>query len=153
MSYRDISVGDLKPTFSYDPQTGEIHKAGKPVGYVCSQGRYRGVSIRGRNVMFHHVAWALMTGEWPQDTIDHINRDGCDNRWCNLRAATQNQQQANRRPWGRSGIRGVHWDRGKWVACVRHDGKTVNLGRFDTKEAAAAVAYKERQRIWGEFAA
>lgn len=40
-----------------------------------------------------------------------------------------------------SGIRGVCWDksRGKWIASICVAGKQRNLGRFDSKEEAAAV--------------
>ncbi len=154
MGYRDITAEELRAVFSYNPDTGEIRKNGVTAGYLTGQGRrYASVRVRKYNVMAHILAWALMTGEWPEMSIDHINRDGLDNRWSNLREADSGQQQANRRGWSKSGVRGVNWDRGKWVAYVRHNGKTKNLGRFETKEAAGSVAERERKRIWGEFAA
>ena len=153
LSYRNIPTEDLHTSFSYSPKTGQIMKSGNKAGFLVDQGRYFSVRVRQFNVKVHTLAWALMTGKWPEGTIDHINRDGLDNRWSNLREANSGQQQANRKGWSKSGVRGVNWDRGKWVAYVRSNGKTKNLGRFDTIEAAAAVVEKERKKLWGEFAA
>ncbi|GAH20073.1 unnamed protein product, partial [marine sediment metagenome] len=43
--------------------------------------------------------------------IDHINRDGLDNRKCNLRPCTnsQNQKNSKLRKDNKSGLRGVRW--------------------------------------------
>lgn len=37
-----------------------------------------------------------MTGEDPEDTVDHEDRDPTNNRWSNLRKATMKEQCANR---------------------------------------------------------
>ncbi|NTF54402.1 HNH endonuclease [Agrobacterium rhizogenes] len=151
MTYRDLDPKDLQVSYSYNPETGEITHNGRTVGH--GSGRYMAVRANTFMVKSHLLAWALMTGSWPLISVDHINRDGCDNRWENLRLATPSQQQANRRVYSKSGVRGVSWYRGKWVAHVGCNGKNKYLGRFNTKEAAGAAVEKERQRIWGEFAA
>jgi hypothetical protein len=70
-----------------------------------------------------------------------------------LRAATRKQNQENLRlenPWSVSGIRGVHWDksRQKWSAALTHNYRTINLGRYDTKEEAAVVVAEARRQIF-----
>jgi hypothetical protein len=75
--------------------------------------------------------------------VDHKNHDGLDNRRCNLRIGTNQQNQANSRP--RSGAssmyKGVSWDRRqrRWIAVITFSGKSHYLGSFhDEREAAEA---------------
>jgi hypothetical protein len=46
--------------------------------------------------MAHRVAWALHYNKWPQHTIDHINRDGTDNRLENIRDVPQCVNNSNK---------------------------------------------------------
>ena len=36
-----------------------------------------------------------MTGEWPSLEVDHKDRDKSNDRWSNLRLATEEEQHAN----------------------------------------------------------
>jgi hypothetical protein len=87
---------------------------------------------------------------------DHINRNGLDNRRCNLRVATRSQNSCNRRirTDNRSGFRGVSREIGRqrWRATIRIDGKTRHLGRFDVAEDAARAYDAAAQQAFGEFA-
>ena len=89
--------------------------------------------------------------------IDHVNRDGLDNRESNLRIATrsQNAMNTNKRNYGSSKYKGVGWssERGKWRAVICKDGLRKHLGYFSVEEDAAS-AYDEAAIEWfGEFAA
>lgn len=52
-----------------------------------------------------------------------------------------------------SGIKGVTWDasRGKWMAQISFQKKNYHLGRFDTKEEAAAIRKIAEEKLFGEF--
>lgn len=97
----------------------------------------------------------LVANPPPNMMVDHVNRDGLDNRRCNLRVCTHAQNQLNhkRHRTNSSGYRGVLFHRGKWVAKISVNGKPRHLGTFETPEEAAraydAVAIETR----GEFAA
>lgn len=87
--------------------------------------------------------------------VDHINRNGMDNRRANLRYATPSQNVANgRASRGKSSkYRGVQWAKNKgWLAVVTLRGKMVFRKRFPT-EVEAAMAYdSEAVKVFGEFA-
>ena len=89
--------------------------------------------------------------------IDHVNRDGLDNRRVNLRVCTRSQNNANSppRPGCSSQFKGVSWHkaRSKWHAKGKNgSGKNLHLGCF-TDEHEAAHAYDEHAvATWGAFA-
>ena len=93
----------------------------------------------------HQVAFFLHHGYYPQwpNSIDHINRNGCDNRIINLREVTARQQSANTgmSKANTSGVKGVSFlkDKGKWRASMNVDGKKTNLGTFATIQEATAA--------------
>ena len=74
--------------------------------------------------------------------IDHINRNKLDNRRCNLRIVTNQENQFNR-GLGRnnkSGYLGVYFKKEckKWCCQLMLNGKHVFSGLFDNKEEAIA---------------
>lgn len=97
-----------------------------------------------------------MTGEFPDNEIDHKDLDESNNKWNNLREATSTQNKGNVSllSSNRSGIRGVSWDksRNKWLAVIYINNKLVNLGRFDDKEKAALVYKNAAIKHFGEYA-
>ena len=78
--------------------------------------------------------------------VDHINRDGLDNRRSNLRLVTVSHNLRNRAPRRNtkgSRIKGVTVTRsGRWKARIWAQDKRKDLGLFDT-EREAARAYNE----------
>ncbi len=114
-----------------------------------SSGYARTTDKLGKNVFMHRM---LVSGEG--EVVDHINRDGLDNRSENLRACSQRQnlQNSKKNP-SRSIFKGIAVHRGGTVtACIRVDGKTRHLGTF-ASELDAAVAYDDAAlRLYGEFA-
>jgi hypothetical protein len=103
----------------------------------------------------HVLAWVIQTGEWPQHRIDHINRNPADNRWCNLRPATQSQNMSNLllTKASTSGHKGVHWHRaaGKWTAKIKVNKKSFYLGLFDNIENAIEAYRDASKKLHGAF--
>lgn len=85
----------------------------------------------------------------PGMHVDHVNGDSLDNRRCNLRVATPQQNGANsRRKIGDVGYIGVHKHKGgKYFATVQ-----LNIGTFDTAEEAARAYDAKATELFGEFA-
>ena len=92
----------------------------------------------------------------PGEQVDHINRNGLDNRRENLRICShsENQHNAAKRRGCSSRYKGIYWHKGhgKWVAQVGLTGSRHHLGYF-VNEIDAAHAYDDAAReLHGEFA-
>lgn len=96
--------------------------------------------IFGRHVKAHRVIYALLFGEWPSGDIDHINGITSDNRPENLRAVnrSENMKNSSLRADNKTGYTGVSFskDRGKYRAVIQVNERQIDLGLFDTAEAA-----------------
>ncbi len=93
----------LEMFLDYNPETGIFTRkvttgphgmAGEVAGGINDEG-YVIIFIRKVKLRGHRLGWAWMTGEWPENDIDHINGDRTDNRFCNLREATRSQNLQN----------------------------------------------------------
>lgn len=159
------SAAELRSLLRYDADTGYLfwlprpgnaafngRDAGRRAGYNQGDGS-RGVRVQGVNLAEHRVIWKLVTGEDPVCEIDHVNGQNSDNRWVNLREAGRAQNLMNTRargPWPK----GVCFDksRGLFAAKIKVEGRTCNLGRFSTPEAAAARYREAAGRVHGRYA-
>jgi hypothetical protein len=89
--------------------------------------------------------------------VDHINGNRLDNRRKNLRLITQHQNIFNRRSnvsYCSSKYKGVFWikDKQLWRSSIKLNGKTTNLGYFQTEEAAASAYNYYASKLFGDFA-
>ena len=93
-----------------------------------------------------------MKGYFPDDNIDHIDQNGLNNRWHNLREVThqENQKNISLRKNNTSGQTGVSFSKlmGKWGSRITLDGKDVHLGYFENYEDAVKVR-KEAEPVYG----
>jgi hypothetical protein len=146
---------ELQTLFHYNPETGDLtwkddspqwwyhsHKAGDIAGSLQAGG-YRQVNLNHIPQLVHRMIWAIVTGAWPKHQIDHINMIRTDNRWCNLRAATNSQNSMNRgaQSNNKSGMKGVHThkDGQYFTSSIRRDGIDYYLGIFKTAADAKAA--------------
>jgi hypothetical protein len=120
----------------------------------CPSHGYILIRLDGMLHRAHRLAWFYVTGEWPPLGIDHSNLDRADNRWHNLRLATQSQNCANVRTRrnSASGLKGVVKHADKWRAMIRNKGRMHHLGLFPTKEEAHAAYVAAAISFYGEFA-
>ena len=110
-----------------------------------SKGYFRG-GIFSRRYLAHRVAWAICSGAWPENDIDHINGKRSDNRIANLRTATRQENCKNSAIGikNTSGTIGVSWSENKsrWVAQLSKNGKRKHIGYFKSKDEAISARVK-----------
>lgn len=106
-------------------------------GYMC--GKLLHCSAKA-----HFVVFAIAYGKWPDGIIDHINGIPFDNRPENLRdvGALENSRNAKRRSDNKSGVTGVHFDDGVWVARIRVNRVGIHIGQFKDYDRAVAARQK-----------
>jgi hypothetical protein len=96
-----------------------------------------------------------MTGEWPDQEVDHRDHDGGNDRWRNLRPANESQNKMNRRRMknNTTGFKWVSWHVGRkmYIASVSRDKRRRHLGYFPTARAAYEVARAYAETTHGRF--
>ena len=158
----ELTAEKLRSILNYDPETGiftrKVSTAHRiKVGDVagCSNGDgYLRIRLQSQRYQAHRLAWLYVYGEWPEDQIDHINRNRSDNRIANLREVThkQNHQNKSKRSDNTSGHPGAYWDKqsAKWRAQIRHNQKLIHLGHFATIEEAVAARKAAEKLYWAD---
>lgn len=158
--------------FTYDAETGNLiwkirsdttpqwngRYSGKIAGHSQGVGAGTAVYVRVHNKMYraHRIVWEMRHGPIPSGMlVDHVDGDYENNRLPNLRMANSRQNGNNRTEQknNSTGLKGVSYDRGrgKYVAQIRANGKTTQLGRYTTKSMAAVVYAKASIRLHGVF--
>lgn len=151
-----LTQEELKSKLIYDPESGIFTKKnGKRTGYIFD-GRYIRMRINGRPFKAHRLAWLYMTGRWPLDQIDHIDGNGLNNKFANLREATRVQNNHNSAAKARKydlprGVSAVHKSK-KFRAQISIGNRKKSLGTFQTPEDAGEFYELAAEMLHGEYA-
>lgn len=158
-----LTQDELRRMFHYDPVSGiftyliDIPHNPRRCGDIAggSSGLHGHIMIDHRGYLQHRLAWFYMTGEWPQEEIDHIDGNGHNNAWSNLRKATRQQNRANSRKSTRntSGLKGVYFNKRmkKWHTQIKINGKKRHLGVFVNKQKAHEAYVVAHRELFGDF--
>jgi hypothetical protein len=150
-----LTQEELWALLDYNPETGVFtwkftfcSRAVKgTVAGTTNGGGYQQIRIHGKIYASHRLAFLWMTGSFPEEYVDHINHDKQDNRWCNLRKATAQQNMQNRKK-----LCGVRRRGGVFTARIHHNGKEIYLGCFPNLADAVAARVKAATEIFNDFA-
>lgn len=103
----DLTAEYLRRQVSYDSENGIFvrryiegrdHRKNRCAGLVTGTINgcgYLRICIDQVSYKAHRLAWLYHYGEWPKNTIDHINGDRTDNRIANLRDVPHALNQLN----------------------------------------------------------
>lgn len=152
----------LRRELLYNPAVGQfIHlrsfnngvKFGQVAGCLNRDG-YVQIIVNGTPYRAHRLAFLWMNEAWPKNQVDHVNGWRPDNRWINLREATNQENQRNSKllPHNTSGARGVSWDKAcnKWRVQICGAGKRYR-GVYANKEDAVAAYNQIAKELHGPF--
>lgn len=158
-----LTAEKLRQILSYDPDIGvfrwrslplkQSHMLGTIAGYRNkSNYGYCSISIGNKRYYIHRLAWLYVTGEWPKNSIDHIDGDRHNNCFDNLRDVTSAVNSENRhypQSGNKSGYVGAYFRRGQWYSGISVRGKSIWLGSHKSAEAAHS-AYLQAKRKYHE---
>lgn len=140
----NITSEQLRELFDYNEKNGvllwkEIPKTSQSKSWLAGcvmNDAYIVIGINGKSYLAHRLIWAYVTGEWPE-YIDHIDHNGLNNRFNNLREVThgENIKNLSRAKNNKSGVTGLWLDKrySVWTARINVNKKNVNLGSFKDK--------------------
>lgn len=102
---QQITHEELLRILDYDPHSGvftwKVFMGSRAtVGSVAGtiQDGYTNIRIYGRGYKAARLAWLYTHGVWPEEQMDHIDRERSNNRLNNLRDVTLQVNLENRRP-------------------------------------------------------
>ena len=131
----------LKESLQYNLKTGIFTrkvsicsaKKGDLAGSVMHG--YLQTRVAGTAYLNHRLAWLYIYGYFPENNIDHINRNKKDNRIENLREVshTCNLRNTGNPKNNTSGVKGVcrYKTTNKWKAFIKTDGEEKYLGVYE----------------------
>lgn len=146
--------------FTYDPETGELRwklapftRSKKGASINTKSNGYYLVRIYGKKYGVHRIIWLYVYGYFPENEIDHIDRNGINNKLSNLREVSR---QCNMRNTGlsinnKSGVTGVRFNKScnAWAAAITVNKDSYYLGiYYDFTEAACARLAAEQCLDW-----
>lgn len=152
----------IEDCVTYDPLTGVFdrklrtsnNQKMKDIAIKKKNG-YCYVNVLGKSYLAHRLAYYLMEGVFPEEDIDHIDRDRANNVYSNLRPCSRSENLFNMGLVRKGKFsRNVSLDkrRGTYYAQVRAFGKTHSKTGLESAELAEMVADELRSRLHKEFA-
>ncbi|HET8693565.1 MAG TPA: AP2/ERF family transcription factor [Aquabacterium sp.] len=127
-------------------------KIGQEAGKINSDG-YKSIGFMRKTYLAHRIVWALSYGDWPTQSIDHIDGNKTNNALSNLRLANHSQNQANRFATSSTGFKGVSkLPNGRFQAQAGGNVGKKYLGTFNTAEEAAQAYNIAAQAKFGQYA-
>ena len=130
----------------------DYKKLSKYRWYASPHGRnvYARCREKGKDMYMHRMILRPRQGY----IVDHIDGNGLNNRRCNLRVCTRQQNQANRGPCGgTSRFVGVYRNKdNKWQARIQCRGVHYYLGVYDDEVEAAKARDRKAYELHGPYA-
>lgn len=163
-----LTVDEINRRLHVDIETGvciwkdatKHHRAlvGREAGSARTQQHtgksYWVIKINGIPYKRSQIVLTVATGQWPADTVDHIDGDSLNDRASNLRHATVTQNAWNHKRRAKKadtpmGVRKLK--SGRFQARIAVNKQQQIIGVFDTVQAAEAAYQQARKENFGAF--
>jgi hypothetical protein len=157
-----LTPSHVRRLFDYNPTTGflvwKISGSGRK-GLRAGTEKFEGQRPQRRVIKIGEdryneadIIWCWMTGVWPTTIVDHENNNPFDNRWTNLRLATDTGNAHNRVHWGGSPLKWVQEIRpGEYRGRICANGKRICTQSFDNPLDAHNAALAVAKQLHGKF--
>lgn len=156
-----FTQNQLREMFDYDQDVGLLickkrlgprSIVGAEVGWI--DGGYKNVKLAGTNYRQHRVIWKWMTGEDPEDKVDHKDTNRLNNKWNNLRSASNEQNGFNKplQSNNTSGIKGLSIDQNGNYYCQVQAYGVSKQNRFASLDKAVSWLNKTRASLHKQYA-
>lgn len=124
-------------------------KVGSVVKGGIDTAGYRQITVDGKVYLYHHIIWVWHNGYWPENQIDHIDRDRLNNRITNLREVSHscNARNCSTGKTNITKVKGVtyHSRDKKYMSSIRVDDTLRFLGNFTDLTEAVCHRYAAEQ--------
>lgn len=161
-SKKDFPISKIKELLSYDEPSGKFYwnvntrqsQKGSVAGSKTKmrhRNQYIAIQLDGVRFKGHELAYLLKLGRFPKGVVDHIDHNGLNNSWNNLREVSEVENVRNRKlsENNTTGYHGIHQrkDTGRYMSRINDlEGKREYLGTFDTLEEAVKVRKKAEKK-------
>lgn len=95
------------------------------------------VQISKKQYYVHRIIWAMHNDRWPENQIDHIDRNKINNKIENLRDITSKENNRNTNSF--EFAKGYYKDGNKYRAYVMTNEKRIYSKRVNTEEEAVVA--------------
>ncbi len=145
--------------FAYNKDTGEIFRIppqntraairpSDPYKTGCIKvfngKKYIQISIKKKQILAHRLALFIVNKEWPEE-VDHIDGDGTNNRFSNLRVCSHAVNCRNVRYQRDEDHIGIGINKGRWWA------RAGSKAKFGLSSKEEAIQVRDRLRMEGGF--
>jgi hypothetical protein len=163
---KDLSHDRLKEVLIYSPLSGGwtwrkdmgANKIkGLAAGGVDKSDGYHYIQIDGKLYKSSRLAFLYLYGYFPENEVDHIDRDRSNNTWSNLKEVSRscNMRNTGLFSTNKTGVKGVFWDKGhkRWQSQVTVNNTRKLIGRYKTFEEAVLYRLAAEQCLgWSDCA-
>lgn len=145
--WNTLPIDELHKLLRYDPLTGKLYwRDGRQGGTFKGEAGYLNdgylrVIIDGIKYAAGRICYALYHDEWPEQEVDHWDRNKLNNKISNLRDVSPmlNCQNKGMQTNNTSGKANIDFNGSGWRARVTRNKKSKFLGRFSSREAAESA--------------
>lgn len=154
---KNLTQERLKEFLHYDPETGKfkwiVRRKGvipnKDAGCLKKDG-YIHIGICGEKYLASRLAWLYTHGYFPENEIDHIDRNTTNDSLENLREVSHSCNMKNKgtQKNNKSGVSGVRWfeQTSRWVVRINSNKVQYNIGYFISKDDAVKARWEAEKK-------